>query len=168
MIKILFITLISNLLISQSYGKELNLKLIKSRLKASTITTYGSINKPSESFDLKLSKGPRMNKVVKVFSKNKKDISQVALFFYICGTSKKPYSKTGIHSRRFFQQTLKELLDQDFPISKLYMKELKFGEKFYMKQSLDLQTRFRKIRIKKERFKCDSQGGEGFRLDLFI
>jgi hypothetical protein len=164
---ILYILLLS-FFTMHSKARDLNIDLIKSRLDSLTITSYGSINKPNQSYDIILSKGPRMNKSIKIFSKNKKDISQIAFFFYICGTSKLPYPKTGIHSRKFFKQILKQLFLEPFPLSRLYIKELNFGESFFMKESLKLKVNFKKVRIKKERYKCDSQGGEGYRLDLFL
>jgi len=157
---IIFIFLLSLKVISS----EITIKQIKSRLKSDSLATFGDIKKSGSNFLVNLSFDKSITKSLKAFSKNKKDINQVALYIYPCGRDGLSNKKIGIASKDFYESIVSKLFKIKFKLKGLYLDNLNFSEKYYVKG----HKQFRKVRIKKELYKCDGQGSVGYRLDLFL
>lgn len=165
MYKQLFISLffISTL----SLANNITLGEIESRLAPDTLKSSGNINDSlGVTFYLSKFSNP-VRKFVRVFAKNKKDISQLAFTFYICNSSGKPANKLNLLSKKYLEEMTDKVLKNKVEVPISYISKLKTNEKLYLEAPARLKSKFSKVRIISGYWKCDRQRGRGYRLDLF-
>jgi hypothetical protein len=110
------------------------------------------------------SSNPRVNKVLYAFNIKDHDqgVSQVAFEFYVCEIYKTPYPALIKESRDFFTNMTKKIFNSDLNIP-----ESAFDNSKSISY-LNITHPFKKVRITRGQYKCDSTGGDGYRLDLFL
>ena len=134
--------------------------LIKEKKKYSSLQRSLKYNEP---LTISLKSKARVSKVITAF-KSGEEISQLAFEIYVCGTAKQPYTGLESESRVYFEDIVRKIFQKDLIINDDYFLKPNKKYHFYSKSN----PQFRKVRVFKGNYKCDSTGGYGYRLDLFI
>lgn len=154
MIKILIIFLYS----SFTYG--ITVKDIHNKLKDKIVNSNINNKYKDSYYQASLKENGNGRKIIYVFEDNKK-IKQITYNYYVCEGTKEDYKKLGYESRVYFENFMRNIFNKDILLSDEYYnldkKEFKVND-----------SEIKKLRVKKTKPKCDSKGGKGYRLDLFL